>query len=211
MKTQTLIDRLAKGAGPAPRVPVLRRMALVMALGLLVSAALALMRMNPVPAALYATPAPWMKLIYAASLALTAGWMTARLARPVARTKWPRQSVLAVFSAMLTLGALTWMTRAPDQRMAALFGDTWFSCPGSVMVLSLPALAGAFWALRGLAPTQLRAAGFNAGLMAGALGAMGYSLVCPEDSATFVAVWYSLGILLTGLLGAFLGPRLLRW
>ncbi len=79
------------------------------------------------------------------------------------------------------------------------------------MVLSLPALAGALWAVRGLVPTQLRAAGFNAGLMAGALGAMGYALVCPEVSATFVAVWYSLGILLTGLLGTFLGPRLLRW
>jgi hypothetical protein len=149
--------------------------------------------------------------MYGGSLALAAGWLTARLSRPVARTHWPVRAVLAVFATMLALGALTLVTSAPDQRMAALFGETWLSCPTNVVALSLPALAGALWALRGLAPTQLRAAGFNAGLLAGALGAMGYSLVCPEVSATFVAVWYSLGVLLTGLLGAVLGPRLLRW
>ncbi len=211
MKTQSLIDMLAKGAGPAPRAPVLQRMAPAVALGLLGSALFALMSMGAIPAAMYETPAPWMKLGYGASLALAAGWSTARLSRPVARTQWPLRAVLTVFATMLALGALTLVISAPDQRMAALLGETWLTCPRNVVVLSLPALAGALWAVRGLAPTQLRAAGFNAGLMAGALGAMGYALVCPEVSATFVAVWYSLGILLTGLLGAFLGPRLLRW
>lgn len=211
MKTQSLIEMLAKGAGPAPQAPVLRRLVPVMALGLIVSALFALVSMGSIPAHMWATSAPWMKLIYGGGLALAAGWLTARLSRPVARTQWPVRAVLAVFASMLALGALTLVTSAPDQRMATLFGETWLSCPRNVVVLSLPALAGALWALRGLAPTQLRSAGFNAGLMAGALGAMGYSLVCPEVSATFVAVWYSLGILLTGVLGAVLGPRLLRW
>ncbi|MGE0430095.1 NrsF family protein [Hydrogenophaga sp.] len=211
MKTQSLIEMLAKGAGPAPQAPVLLRLAPVVALGLIASALFALVSMGPIPAVMWATQAPWLKLMYGACLALAAGWLTARLSRPVARTYWPVRAVLAVFSSILALGALTLVTSAPDQRMAALFGETWLSCPTNVVALSLPALAGALWALRGLAPTQLRAAGFNAGLLAGALGAMGYSLVCPEVSATFVAVWYSLGILLTGLLGAVLGPRLLRW
>lgn len=211
MKTQSLIEMLAKGAGPAPQAPVLRRMAPMVALGLIASGLFALVSMGSIPAAMWATTAPWLKLTYGASLALAAGWLTARLSRPVARTEWPLRAVLAVFATMLTLGALALMTSAPDQRMATLFGETWLTCPRNVVALSLPALAGALWALRGLAPTQLRAAGFNAGLMAGALGAMGYSLVCPEVSPTFVAIWYSLGILLTGLLGAVLGPRLLRW
>jgi hypothetical protein len=77
--------------------------------------------------------------------------------------------------------------------------------------LSLPALAAAFWAVRGLAPTRLRAAGFAAGLLAGSLGAFGYALSCPEVSPAFVAVWYTLGIGLTGAVGAGLGPRVLRW
>lgn len=211
MKTQTLIEILARGAGPAPQAPVLHRLVPAMAFGLITSGFFALASMGSIPAAMWDTSAPWMKLIYGGGMALAAGWLTARLSRPVAHTRWPLGAVLAVFAIILVVGALTLVTAAPDQRMEALFGQTWLSCPRNVVMLSLPALAGAFWALSGLAPTRLRAAGFNAGLMAGALGAIGYSLVCPEVSATFVAVWYSLGILLTGLLGAVLGPWLLRW
>jgi hypothetical protein len=75
----------------------------------------------------------------------------------------------------------------------------------------LPALAAALWALRGLAPTQARAAGLAAGLLAGGLGAFGYALACTELSPAFVAVWYSLGIGMAGALGAALGPLTLRW
>jgi hypothetical protein len=47
--------------------------------------------------------------------------------------------------------------------------------------------------------------------MAGALGALGYALSCEESSPAFVAVWYTAGVALVGLLGAALGPRVLRW
>lgn len=211
MKTQSLIEMLARGAGPAPKAPALRRLAPAVALGFVVSVLFALVSMGSIPAAMWGTSAVSIKLVYGGCLALAAGWLTARLSRPVANTRWPFRAVWAVIASMAALGALTLVTSAPDQRMAALFGETWISCPRNVLVLSLPALAGALWALRGLAPIHLRATGFSAGLLAGALGAIGYSLVCPEVSAAFVAVWYSMGILLTGLLGAVLGPRLLRW
>jgi hypothetical protein len=92
-----------------------------------------------------------------------------------------------------------------------LLGESWSTCPWSVLALSLPALAGSLWAVRGLAPTRPRAAGFAAGLLAGSVGAFGYSLSCPEASPAFVAVWYTLGIAFTGVVGAALGPRVLRW
>jgi len=79
------------------------------------------------------------------------------------------------------------------------------------VVLSVPAFVGITWALRGLAPTRLRLTGFAAGLLAGAVGAAGYALVCDEVSLTFIALWYSLGIALTGVAGSLLGGRLLRW
>jgi hypothetical protein len=92
-----------------------------------------------------------------------------------------------------------------------VLGSSWLKCPPSVLALSLPALAAVLWAVRGMAPTQPRTAGFAAGLLAGGVGAFGYALSCPEESPAFVAVWYSLGIVLTGAVGAALGPRLLRW
>jgi hypothetical protein len=211
MRTDAFIELLARGAGPAPRVVAARRLAPAAGLGLLLSALLALTLIGPIPASMYATPVPWMKLAYAGTLAAAAGWLTARLARPIARLALPRGLVLAVIGAMGLLGLAALIATPSGDRMAALLGHSWLTCPWNVLAFSLPALAAALWAVRGLAPTQPRAAGFAAGLFAGAVGACGYALSCPEVSAAFVAVWYTLGIGLTGLLGARLGPRMLRW
>lgn len=211
MKTESLIDLLARGAGPAPRHATARRLLPAAGFGLLVSAVLALAVIGPIPAALYATPVPWMKLGYAAALATAAGWLTACLARPAMPATRPRHALLAVVGLMALLGVAALATTPAGERLAALLGHSWLACPWNVLALSLPALAAALWALRGLAPTRPRAAGGAAGLLAGAVGAAGYSLSCPEASAGFVAAWYTLGIALTGGLGALLGPRLLRW
>ena len=211
MKTEQLITLLAQGAGPAPQRLVLRRLAPVVAIGALVSALIAVAWLGCVPAEMFKTNAPWLKLAYAAALAASAGWLTARLSRPVARLAPPLRAVVAVAVVMGLLGALAWAATPAPLRPAAVMGHSWQACPLYVLALAAPVLAGLLWTLRGLAPTRPRAAGGAAGLLAGALGAAGYALVCSEDSATFIALWYSAGIALTGLLGAALGPRVLRW
>ena len=97
------------------------------------------------------------------------------------------------------------------QRAGLFFGDTWNSCPFLVALLSAPVFAAVVWAMKGLAPTRLRLAGAAAGLLAGAVGALVYSLHCPELGAPFIGVWYLLGMLIPTATGALLGPRLLRW
>ena len=211
MKTDSLIELLARGAGPAPRAVAARRLLPAALLGGVLSALFALALLGPVPAAMYATPAPWIKLGYALALALAAGWLAARLSRPVARLRAPRRAVAAVVAAMLLLGAAALLVRPVGERLGALLGHSWLACPWNVVALSVPALAAVLWAMRGLAPTRPRAAGCAAGLFAGALGALGYALSCSEDSPAFVAVWYSAGIGLSAALGALLGPRALRW
>jgi len=212
MRTDELIDMLARGAGAAPRAPVARRVLVASVGGLSVSVLLAASLMGTLPGSAFLTPVPWIKLGYTGALAVAAGWLAARAAVPVARVRRPRQAVHAIVLAMAALGAVVLLLgTAPGERIDALMGRTWLYCPWSVLGLSLPALALSFWAVRGLAPTRLRTAGLAAGLWAGALGAFGYSLSCPEPSPAFVAVWYTLGIALTGLIGAALGPRLLRW
>ena len=211
MKTAQWIDLLAQGAGPAPQRLVLRRLAPVAVLGALASAALAVAWLGWVPAEMFLTAAPWIKLAYAAALAAPAGWLTARLARPVARLAAPLRAVVGVALAMGLLGALAWAATPAPLRQAALMGQSWQACPLVVAAQAAPVLAGLLWALRGLAPTRPRAAGAAAGLLAGALGAAGYALACTEDSTAFIAVWYSAGIAITGGLGAALGPRVLRW
>lgn len=211
MRTEILIDMLARNAGPAPRALAAKRLGLAMAAGLLASGLAAIAWFGLIPWSLLGTPVPWIKMAYAGALAAATAWWAARLSRPAAAAARPRAAVLAVSCAMVAVGLMSSILESPGRRVAALLGHSWLSCPPSVLVLSLPALAATLWALRGLAPTRPRMAGFAAGLLAGSVGAFGYSLSCPEASAAFVAVWYSLGVLMTGVAGAVVGPRLLRW
>lgn len=211
MNTDLLIEMLARDAGPAPRAVVARRLAPVMLVGLVVSSGLALWLIGPLPSGMFQTPAPWIKLAYAVSLAAAATILTARLARPIARLQAPRTAVVIVIGAMALGGAAALAATPPDERLPAVMGESWLVCPWLLMGFSLPALAGILWAVKGVAPTHLASAGFASGLLAGTIGAAGYSLACLESSVTFVAVWYTSGILLTALLGRALGPRVLRW
>ena len=211
MKTGTLIEMLARQAGPAPDFPVGRHFAAAASLGLLASSVLALALIGPLPAAVFYTAAPWIKLVYAVLLLVGTSALAARLSRPVSSTVMARAAVISVFLLMLLAGAVTLITTPEGERWTALLGQTWWICPWMLMMLSLPALTAILWAMRSLAPTRLKQAGFAAGLVAGVLGAMGYSLACPETSVAFVAIWYSLGIALTGWVGQWLGPKVLRW
>ncbi|MBK8838593.1 MAG: DUF1109 family protein [Hyphomonadaceae bacterium] len=83
--------------------------------------------------------------------------------------------------------------------------------PWLIFALALPGLAATLRAMRGFAPTRTALAGAAAGLLAGGVSATVYGLHCDENAAAFVAVWYSLGIGMTAVAGAILGPRVLRW
>lgn len=211
MRTGDLIEALAAGAGAAPRAVAARRLVPVMAAGLVLSSAMALMALGLAPATSQLSPALWIKLGYLGASGLAAARLTERLSRPAARSDAAWAALGAVFAVMALAGIGSMLSVAPGERAAYVLGRTWPLCPWAVLVLSLPTLAAALWAVRGLAPTRPRAAGAAAGLLAGSVGALGYAFACFEDSTAFVALWYTLGIVMTGALGAALGPRALRW
>lgn len=211
MKTDDLISMLARSAGPAPVQVVVRRLGVAATLGLSGGIASVVLVMGVLPASAFYTAGPWLKFAYGLGLMVAALVLASRLARPGMRQGGWAYLPVAVVCAMLAVGAANVLLTPPAQRASALFGQTWLACPWMVLVFSLPALLVMFWAFKGLAPTRLRQAGFAAGLVAGASGALAYSLACPEASPTFVAVWYSLGVGLSAALGGLLGPRLLRW
>jgi hypothetical protein len=83
--------------------------------------------------------------------------------------------------------------------------------PVLIGFLSIPGLIAILWALRGLLPSQLRAAGASGGLLAGATATLAYCVHCPEMGVPFWACWYVLGMLVPTVIGAALGPRVLKW
>lgn len=85
------------------------------------------------------------------------------------------------------------------------------NCAGVIIMASIPALAAILAAMRVGTPTRLSRAGAVAGLLAGSVGGLAYTIACLNDGAAFVAVWYSIAIAFVTALGAAAGPRVLRW
>jgi hypothetical protein len=153
----------------------------------------------------------WMKLAFAGALALFAGLATDRLGRPGMR-------VAGVWAGLAAPVVLLWFAAAaalvgadPAERAELVFGSSWRSCPFNIALISLPLFAAMLWFVKGMAPTEPALAGASAGLLSGAVATLIYALHCPESSVTFVGIWYVLGIAIPTLVGAALGPRLLRW
>lgn len=213
MKTEQLIEQLSGDMRPVRRRARVRRLATGIAVGGGATLALIVLLLGIRPdlhAAMHGF-AFWMKWTYTISLGICAVAITARLARPepvrLARF-WP---ATLPFVALAFVGMFEMAQVPPSGWLAMWLGDTWRICPWLVLGLSAPIFAGLLWSFRRLAPTRLRAAGAAAGLTAGAWAATLYCLHCPEVSAIFVLTWYTLGIVLAAGLGAFLGPRFLRW
>ena len=213
MKTDELIALLASGEGPVDRHALARRLARAL-LGGLLAAVLLLAVLYGVRSDLSEvarTPLFWAKLALPGSLALLGLWLTQRLARPGVKggAVW---GLLGVPLLLVWLGAAISLAGAPvEARAELIFGRTWRTCALNITLLSAPLFVAVFWALRGLAPTRLRQAGAAGGLLAGATATLAYCLHCPEMEVPFWGVWYLLGMLLPTVLGAALGPRLLRW
>jgi hypothetical protein len=211
MKTDNLISMLAAGAGPAPSLRSMSSFAPVLAFGLIASVALSLGARGLVPASMWGGAALWTKLAYAAALAGGCAWLAARLARPGAPRRDPALAVAGVILVMGLAGLVALAGVAPSERLHAILGSTALVCPWAIPVLALPTLAGLLWTLRDFAPTRPGLTGLVAGLLAGGVGAAGYALSCTEQSTTFIALWYSAGMAVSGGLGAVIGGRTLRW
>lgn len=213
MKTDDLVALLAAGPVAVPRQAASRRLGLALAIGAPLSLAILLVEYGPRRDLLQALfwPMFWVKLLFPLAIAGAAFVMVQRLARPgvPVRRAWIG-AVLPVL-AVWALAVVAWFDTPMEGRMPSLMGQSWRVCAMSIAVMALPVFVGAMAALRSLAPTRPALAGAAAGALAGGVGAAVYALHCMELTAPFLAVWYVSGIAVPVLVGALLGPRLLRW
>jgi len=211
MRTDLLIETLAKDLGARP-VRHGRGAALVAA-SAAVSALLFALLLGPradLGAALQSA-AFAAKPVLTVTLGLAAARAAMRLARPGARLDgWTTDLLFApLLAAALVTVELT--DRPAATWAAAWLGENALVCLTAIPMLAAPLLAAGILVLRREAPTRPRLAGAAAGLASAAAGASLYAFHCPDDSALFVATWYTLAILAVGGLGAFAGGRWLRW
>jgi hypothetical protein len=212
-KTDDIIDSLVGDLKPVPRHALGKRFAIGILPALAVSLVLMLAVLGPRidMAEALMLPVFWIKSAYNALLAIAALLTAYHLARPDGSRGRFFQVAAAIVATMAVIAMIQLMVSPVETYRKLIIGSSALHCPLLIFLFALPVFAGNVWVLRSGAPTALRLTGFIAGIAAGAAGAWVYSWFCTENGMPFVLIWYSLGILLVGILGSLLGPRLLRW
>ncbi|MBK9077697.1 MAG: NrsF family protein [Hyphomicrobium sp.] len=213
MKTDDLIKMLAAdNASVAP--PISRTMVLALAAGMALAAAhfFTVLAVRPDFSYAITHEARFIfKFVFTLGLALPAGLLVLRLARPDGTAgvwKW----LLILPLALLAIAVGLEMQVVPaDHWRAAAMGSMPVACMKYIPLLSLTPLLAMLIALRAGAPSNPTAAGAAAGLVSAGIAAALYATFCADDSPMFVAIWYVIGISIVVAIGALAGNRLLRW
>jgi hypothetical protein len=213
MKTETLIEALARGPIAVAPNAVERSVAGALGCGALlaIAAMLAVLGLRTDLRVAIEAPMFWAKLAYPLVLALLAAFATTTLARPTGGSRAPMWATGMAMAAMVLVALGMLATTPADARLALALGHSAATCVIDVLVLALPTFVLALWALRACAPTRPHAAGAAAGLLAGATAAAAYAWHCDEMALPFLGLWYTLGMALPMAIGAAMGPRVLRW
>ena len=213
MKTDDLITGLALDLPPAPNGEIERRLLIFMlpAAGVALVGVLWWLGLRPDLMSAVAGPTFWAKAAYTAALCGAGFWLLDRLGRPGASAGGP----VALLSAILAIAAgwavVELLSAAPEARLGMVIGRSARVCPTNILSLGAVAAPFIFFAARRFAPVRPALAGAAAGLLSAGLAATLYGLHCPEHTAAFVAVWYTLGIGLVSAAGAVLGRFAFRW
>jgi hypothetical protein len=214
VKTDELVSLLATGTEAVDMRLATRRF-LVAVLGgtaiatLLTSAWLGL---RPTLVRDLTVPMFWVKESFCAALGVAGLVAAFRAGRPGARLGWVwAASVATPVIVLWLLAAVALLVADPGNRTELIFGHTANVCSVCIALISTPLFVGVFAAMRAFAPTRLRLAGAAGGFAAGSVGALVYSLHCPELAAPFLGLWYVLGILIPTVVGAGVGAHVLRW
>jgi hypothetical protein len=211
MRTDDLLDFLARGVEPAERPRHFWRVGLTLAAGLAMAALILVLFVGMRPDIGTAILPVLMKAGFAAAAAAVALPLAMQLMRPGRPLAWRLVAVAAFVGLSLAAGVIALLGEPSETRMRAWLGGGFPWCLVLVPVLAAPTAAGLVWLMRAFAPTRLTLSGAAIGALAGGVGAMAYAMYCPVDSIAFVTTWYVCAIAICAALGALVGERLLRW
>lgn len=149
------------------------------------------------------TPVFWIKVGYAAALALGAGLTACRLARGRARGLLPLMLAACLAGGFLTFGLFQALAMAP-QALLQLYWPTALTCIVAIMALATPMLLFASYGLASVDPERPRLVGFAGGVACGAVADLVFGLHCPFTTFAFIAPWHTAGALICGGAGLLL-------
>jgi hypothetical protein len=216
VNTDRLIDALSANLERVSHGRLEKTLILAMVTGGAAAFALMLATVGPRPDLQSTAHLEWsaIKLLYALSVIGAGVPFLIRSMRPGLEngTHWP--VILFPLVATIVVAFVMLVLGRPQTWREMLFGANTFSparCLLCITFFSAIPLAVLIWALRKGAPIRLRICGAIAGIVAGGLGAAAYGLACMSDTIPFIAIWYGAAIAICAVVGAQVGPSLLRW
>ena len=153
----------------------------------------------------------WAKAGYTIVISLAAFWLLDRAGRPGASVRVPIILLGLIALSAACAAGVELLTTPENQRAVVLMGRSARVCPLNIAGLGVLAAPALVFSAHRFAPERPGLAGAALGLLAGALAATAYGLHCPERTAAFVAVWYSLGMIVPAVVGAAVGRLVWRW
>ena len=201
-------------AGLEPMAPLRKRGGMtlaVLALGVGIAVMLALLG----PRADLAAGQPDAMALISAGLflvlALASSWAVVDLARPYVGLRREGWGWTALMAAVLPGAALVLMLSAWLRGTPSGFALDGGNCMGFGLALgSVTAGVLVLWLRRG-APSYPARAGLLTGVAAGAAGIFAVSLYCPHNDLVHIGVWHGLTVVLAGIAGRLVIPRLIAW
>ncbi len=211
--SDSLIESLAADLRPVRRAAVPMGLLGALLIGLIAAAAIMIpwLGLRPDYPQAFLTPIFWGKFAFTALLML-AGFLAAlSLARPNGKLRTAMMLAFAVIAVTGGLGLMQVMASPGEAVRALVMGGTALVCPIYIAILSVPIHVVTVIAMRRFAPTNLPAAGFAAGLLAGGAASFVYAFHCGENGLPFITLWYTVGVLIPAFVGAAIGRWTLRW
>jgi hypothetical protein len=155
-------------------------------------------------------PSFWWKTIGAATLLVLAGGAAlasldpARPPRRVIEGFLAGLTIFVVTGAGLAGGQVTHMADHINPRLGV-------NCLSEMLMLATPPLIGLGLLMRRGAPTEPEATALTCGLAAAGGGILIFVLTCPSDDPMFIAFWYPIAAVISGLAGRLILPWIARW
>lgn len=161
MNTDDFISLLASGVAPVDRNMVAKRFSIAMLAGFIGATLLviAIMGVRPDLGQAMAEPIFWARIAFPLCLMIGALSMVGRLARPGIASGPGKILIIAAVFSVWVASIYVLLVSPPDDRVAIMLGETWKVCVLNITLLSVPGFVAVFWALKGLAPTNLRLSG----------------------------------------------------
>jgi hypothetical protein len=214
VKTDDLIKFLGTNLEPVQRGQLRKTMLIAFAIAVGAVTAICLMwGMLPMPADAQGGHFGFkaLTLIFTLGLAAAGGSSLVTYARPGQSVRKPQILMGLLLLIVVSAGIVALTTFDSATWSAMIRGGDWGTCLICIPIFAVIPFVAFIWALRKGAPTRLSLAGALAGLVAGALGSAAAVVHQTGDSIPAMALWYGVPIVLCAVIGAILGPRLLRW